>query len=170
MHGEYTNLSTNIKKTNKRIDTLKEHLRQSENYKQYRKISAQYDTLHAAADAAEKVTGLFAKSKAEKARKDTQDFYRDHEHEIGMFRDAEKYLKGVLQSRFDPKKLPPIKMWQNELAAKLAERDALDGVYYKLKDEIKHVETLKRFAVDLMIPDEPQEIQQKTKTLEVERD
>jgi hypothetical protein len=167
MHGDYNELSANIKKVNKRIDTLKEHLRQSENYKQYRKIAAHYDALNAAA---ENATGLFAKSKAEKARKDTQDFYRDHEHEIGMFRDAEKYLKGVLQSRFDPKKLPPIKRWQNELAAKFAERDALDGVYYKLKDEIKHVETLKRFAVDLMIPDEPQEIQQKTKTLEVERD
>jgi predicted nucleic acid-binding Zn-ribbon protein len=170
MHGEYTNLSTNIKKTNKRIDTLKEHLRQSENYKQYRKIATEYDTLHAAADTVEKTTGLFAKSKAENARKDTQDFYRDHDHEIGMFRDAEKYLRGVLQSRFDPKKLPPIKMWQNELAEKLAERDELNGKYYTLKDEIKHVETRKRFAVDLMIPDEPREVQQqKTKTLEVDR-
>jgi ATP-dependent exoDNAse (exonuclease V) alpha subunit len=103
MHGAYTALNTNIKKANKRIDTLKEHLRQSENHRQYRKITAEYSTLSNAADAAEKATGLFAKSKAEKARKEAQDFYRDHGHEIGLFCDAEKYLKGVLQSRFDPK-------------------------------------------------------------------
>jgi hypothetical protein len=148
MHGEYTGLNTNIKKVSKRIDTLKEHLRQSENYRQYRKIAAQYASLTDVADAAEKATGLFAKSKAEKARKEAQDFYRDHNHEIGMFRDAEKYLKPVLQSRFDPKKLPPIKMWQGELKEKQAAKGELDREYYKLKDEIKHAETLKQFAVD----------------------
>jgi hypothetical protein len=45
MHGAYTALNTNTKKINKRIDTLKEHLRQSENYKQYRRIAAEYATL-----------------------------------------------------------------------------------------------------------------------------
>jgi hypothetical protein len=168
MHGEYTDLNTNIKKINTRIDTLKEHLRQSENYKQYRRIAAEYATLSNATDVAEKATGLFAKSKAEKVRKEVQDFYRDHDHEIGMFRDAEKYLRGVLQSRFDPKKLPPITKWHDELKEKQAEKGELDGEYYKLKDEIKHAETLKRFTADLMIPDEPQNVQQKT--MEVERD
>jgi hypothetical protein len=170
MHGEYVALNTNIKKINKRIDTLKEHLRQSENYKQYRKIVTEYAALSNAADTAEKVTGLFAKPKADKARKEAQDFYRDHDHKIGLFRDAEKYLKSVLQSRFDPKKLPPIKMWQGELAEKQAMKDELDREYYKLKDEIKHAETLKRFAADLILSDELQEKQQKTKTMEAERD
>jgi hypothetical protein len=171
MHGAYTALNTKIKKVNKRVDTLKEHLRQSENHKQYRKIAAQYISLSNVADAAEKATGLFSKSKVVKARKVVQDFYRDHEHEIRMFRDAEKYLKAVLQSRFDPKKLPPITKWRDELKEKQAEKGELDREYYKLKDEIKHAETLKRFAADLMIPDEPQKRQQqKTKTLEVERD
>jgi hypothetical protein len=159
MHGAYTALNTNIKKANKRIDTLKEHLRQSENYRQYRKITAEYSTLSNAADTAEKATGLFAKLKAEKARKEVQNYYRDHDHEIGIFRNAEKYLRGVLQLRFDPKKLPPIVKWRDELKEKQAEKGELDREYYKPKDEIKHAETLKRFAADLMIPDEPQERQ-----------
>jgi hypothetical protein len=61
-------------------------------------------------------------------------------------------------------------MWQSELKEKQATKGELDREYYKLKDEIKHAETLKRFATDLMIPDKPQEIQQKTKTMEVEYD
>jgi hypothetical protein len=44
----------------------------------------------------------------------------------------------------------------------------LDREYYKLKDEIKHAETLKRLSADLIIPDEPMEQRQKNKTLEVE--
>jgi predicted nucleic acid-binding Zn-ribbon protein len=171
MHGEYITLDTNIKKVNKRIKTLKEHLRQSENYRQYRKIATEFATLSNAADAAEKATGLFAKSKAEKAWKESQEFYRDHEHEIGLFRVTEKYLKCVLQKRYDPTKLPPITKWSDELKEKQTAKGELDREYYKLKDEIKHAETLKRFAADLMIPDEPQERQQqKTKTMEVERD
>jgi hypothetical protein len=158
MHCAYTALNTNIKKANKRIDTLKEYLRQSENYRQYRKIATEYVALSNAADAAEKVAGLFAKPKAEKARREAQDFYRDHEHEIGMFHNAEKYLRGVLQSRFDPKKLPPITKWRDKLKVKQVAKGELDREYYKLKDEIKHAETLKRLAAGLMIPDELQEI------------
>ena len=58
-------------------------------------------------------------------------------------------------------------MWRDELHEKQAVKGELDREYYKLRDEIKHAETLKRFAADLMLPDEPREQQQKTKTLEV---
>jgi hypothetical protein len=75
-----------------------------------------------------------------------------------------------LHSRFDPKKQPPITKWRDELKEKQETKGELDREYYKLKDEIKHAETLKRFAADLMIPDEPREVQQKTKTLGVGRD
>jgi hypothetical protein len=86
-----------------------------------------------------------------------------------MFRAAEKYLRGVLQKRFDPKKSPPIKLWQDELREKQAAKGELDREYYKLRDEIKHAETLKRFAVDLMLPDEPRvPQQQQVKTLEID--
>jgi hypothetical protein len=160
MHRDCTALGESKKKNQRRIDTLKEHLRQSENFKKYRGVNSQYEKLSDEADIAEKATGLFAKSKAEKARQTRQDFYRDHDSEIGMFRDAEKYLKAVLQSRYDPKKLPPIKAWEKELADKIAERDFLNREFYKLRDEIKHAEMLKRFAVDLMMPGEPKERQQ----------
>jgi hypothetical protein len=171
MHGKCNDLNENNKKVTRRIDTLKKHLEQSGHYKRYRKVSAEYDRLRTAEGEAKKAAGLFAKSKHEKTVKERQDFYRDHESEIGMFRDAEKYLRSVLQSRFDPKKSPPIAMWQKELAEKTGERDALTRDFHKLREEIKNAEAIKRYAVDLMIPNEPQKQTiepQKQKTWEVE--
>jgi len=34
--------------------------------------------------------------------------------EITLYESAERYLKDVLQERFDPKKLPPITKWTAE--------------------------------------------------------
>jgi hypothetical protein len=166
MHRDCEVLNANVKVTQRRIDTLNEHLWQSENYNKYRKITAAYDALYAAWSEAEKSTGVFAKSKAEKSHAAAQDFFRENEREIGMFRNAEKYLKGVLQKRFDPKKSPPIKMWCEELKEKLTVKTGLDREFHTLRGEIKHAETLKRFAVDLMLPEKPQ-TQQKTKALDV---
>jgi hypothetical protein len=170
MHRDCNAISDGEKKVRRRIDTLNKHLVQSANHKKHRAIAAQYDRLRAAADEAEKATGLFAKSKAEKAQKERQDFYRDHEFEIGTFRDAEKYLKGVLQSRYDQKKSPPVTMWEKELAKKKAELAALTRDFNKLRSEIKHAEAMKRYAADLLVPDEPQTQQKhKIKTMEVDR-
>jgi hypothetical protein len=40
----------------------------------------------------------------------------------------------LLQERFDPKLLPPMKMWKNQLADKNAESEALTDEYNTLKD------------------------------------
>ena len=119
-----------------------------------------YDRLKSEADAAEKATWLFAKSKAEKARKAAQDFYRDHSPEIEQYRAAEKYLRDTLQGRYDPKKIAAQrKKWEGEIAAKQAARHNLNIDYRKLTDDLKEAETLKRFAVKLMLPDEPSQEQ-----------
>jgi hypothetical protein len=118
---------------------------------------AQYDRLYADYDTAKKETGLFAKSKKEKARLAVTDFYETYRSEIEMFRTAEKYLKGVLQKRYDPKKLPPIKKWQDERASKIVEKQAMYVDYHELKDEVKSAEAIRRYAEQVMREVEPRE-------------
>jgi hypothetical protein len=117
-----------------------------------------YDKLRAEADDAEKATGLFAKSKAEKARKAAQDFYCERTLEIEICKAAEKYLRDTLQERFDPKKIAAQrKKREGERDAKKAELHNLNIDYRKLTGELKEAETLKRFAVKLTLPDEPRQ-------------
>jgi hypothetical protein len=73
-----------------------------------------------------------------------------------------------LQSRYDPKKLPPIKMWMDERETCRQELGGINSEYATLKREVESAEAIKRFAVKLMLPDEPQLTQQKTKSREVE--
>jgi hypothetical protein len=130
-----------------------------------------YDRLKSDANAAEKATGLFAKSKAEKARKAAQDFYCDHTPEIEQYRTAKKYLRDTLQGRFDPKKIAAQrKKWAGERDAKISEQCNLTIGYRKLTDELKEAETLKQFAVKLMFLDEPREqTRERSKAREQER-
>jgi len=167
----YDEANTQIKKLERRQKTLDKHLEQCENFRKCRKVNARYESLYAEYESAKKETGLFAKAKADRALKAAQDYYRDHEAEIRMFEAAEKYLKDVLQKRFDPAKLP-VKKWSDERAAGARELDRLYAACRALKEEIKHAETLKRFAAGLMVPDEEAEQtrrQEKTKTQEETR-
>jgi hypothetical protein len=61
-----------------------------------------------------------------------------------MFDNAEKYLKGVLQTHFDPKKLPPIAKWKAEIEKQSAERSGLNQQYNTLKDEVKKAEQIRK--------------------------
>ncbi|GHU35038.1 hypothetical protein FACS1894105_02940 [Clostridia bacterium] len=157
LYGAQIAMNDKLKPIERRIKTLDEHLRHSENFKQHCKIAAQYGKLYAEYETAKKATGLFAKLKADKAHAAAQDFYESYRTEMTLFRSAEKYLKGVLQSRYDPKKLPPIKLWQDERAAKIAEKQALYTDYNSLKDEVKSAETIRRYAEDVMRVGKPRE-------------
>jgi len=67
-----------------------------------------------------------------------------------MFDTAEQYLRGVLQKRFDPKKPLPINKWQEERAAKTAERAAINREYETLKTETQKVEQIKQSVADII--------------------
>jgi hypothetical protein len=164
-YGRQLALSDKLKPIERRIKTLDEHLRQSENFKANRKIAAQYNTLNTEAKTAEKATGLFAKSKAEKAHNTAQSFYETHRAEIDLFQAAEKYLKGVLQSRYDPKKLPPITKWQEERETLRKKKGVLNTEYAALKDEIREVEIIRKCAEEVQRTMNPP---QKTRTHEIE--
>jgi hypothetical protein len=154
------------KKIERRVTTLDKHAVQCKNFTANRGVKLEYDKIHAAAEAAERETGFFAKSKAEKARKAAQNFYYDHTPEIETYRAAEKYLKDVLQKRFDPKQIAAqAKKWVAERDTCKRELARINTEYNVYKREVKSAEDIKRFAVKLLLPDEPQERQyQKEKT------
>jgi len=63
---------------------------------------------------------------------------------------SERYLKGVLQEHFDPKKLPPIAKWKAEIEELTAERNGLNQQYNTLKDEVKEAEQIRKSIYSIM--------------------
>ena len=90
-----------LKKVERRIATLDEHLRHSGNFKGYRGIKAQYEKLYAQYTAIQKAGGLFVERKAQKALDAANEYYETNRPQIVMYEAAEKYLRDVLQERFD---------------------------------------------------------------------
>ena len=159
-------MSEKIKPIDRRIKTLDKHIEQSENFKKYRKVAAQYDRLNTEYETAEKATGLFAKSKAEKAREAAQDFYETNRADITLFRAAERYLKDVLQKRYEPKKLPPITKWRAERDTLNGEKGKLYQEYSALKNEIREVESIRKAAEQIARQIDPP---RRTRAREMER-
>jgi len=150
MYGKVQQLREDMKPINHRIDTLKEHIRHSENFKNYRKIKWRYDELYSLYETAKKATGFGAERKAQKALYTANEYYETHRSEIAMFDNAEKYLRDVLQGRFDPKKLPPITKWREELVDKTAEQEVLYRQYDSLKNATQKVEQIRRSITEIM--------------------
>jgi cell division protein FtsB len=163
MRGDFEKVRAELKKNERRLATLNEHLKHSEYFKANRKVAATLDKLSAEVNDIEKAGGFFAKSKADKARQSAQSYYETHRAEIDLFRAAERYLKGALQSRYDPKKLPPIKAWTDERTTLTAERAALNRKCETLKSETQKVEQLKRSVDAIMRPTAPEQERPKTR-------
>jgi hypothetical protein len=132
-----------------------------------------YNRLKSEAETAEKSAlgslNPFAKGKAEKARKAAQDYYYDHTPGIEMFKTVEKYLKGVLQKRFDPKQVnAQAKKWTAERETCKQELGGINSECAVFKREVASAEAMKRYAIKLMFPEDAQERQsqqkQKSKT------
>ena len=161
MNVKLNSAREDLNKTERRIDTLEEHIQQSENFKEHRRLKRAYDGLYSEYTAAKKATGFFAERKAQKALDAVNSFCETNYTGLTLYNTAEKYLHDVLQKRFDPKKLPPITMWREELAAKTADKDALYQEYYALKDETAKVENIRK-SVEKIIQGE-QRLQIKAK-------
>jgi hypothetical protein len=157
MHGKLHSISEELKKVNRRIDTLNEHIKYSEYFKEHRSLKRQYDTLYSKYTAAKNETGFLAERKAKKALDDANSFYEANRAGLTLFDAADKYLRGVLQEHFDPKKLPPITMWRKELADKMGERDGLSREYNKLKEETAKVEQIKKNVAEIMKSEAPKQ-------------
>jgi len=139
-----------LKPIDRRLKTLDEHIKHSGNYKAYRGKKVQYEKLYAQYTTLAKTTGFGAERKAQKALTAANEYYETYRTEIAMFDNAEQYLKGVLQTHFDPKKLPPIAKWKAEIEKLTAERSGLNQRYNTLKDEVKEAEQIRKSIYSIM--------------------
>ncbi|MDR1891487.1 MAG: MobA/MobL family protein [Oscillospiraceae bacterium] len=170
MNAQLYGVGDKLKKVERRLNTLDEHIRHSENFKNNRGHRARYEKLYAEYETAKKTKGFFSERKAQKALDAARDYYEANRAEITLCDAAERYLRDVLQGRFDAKKLPPITKWKDERAAKTAEKSVLYADYRKLKDEVGRVETVKRNAEKILGRDEPKPDRLKrAKTRDMER-
>jgi len=165
MDDKVDNINADRKIINRRIDTLNKHITHSENFKQYRKIAGKRDALWAEYKQLNDKGFLF-KGKAQKALEAAEAYDWKELNALQDYDNAEKYLRDVLQDRFDPKKSPPITKWREELAAKTSESAALYQEYKTLRDEILKVEKIKRSVAEILHSDEPKRIPQKSRGME----
>ena len=167
MHGKLYSASEELKKVERRVDALKEHLRQSGHFKEHQKLKRQYDKLYAEYTAAKKETGLFAERKAKKALETANAFYEANRTGLTLYDAAEKYLRGVLQEHFNPKNLPPITKWREELTVKTAAKESLYREYYVLKDETYKVEKIRASVKAILHNEMPERISARTQGMEL---
>ena len=150
MYGRQFGINDKLKSVERRIKTIDEHLRHSGNYKAYRGQKAQYEKLYAEYETLKKSKGFMMERKAQKAL-DTANEYREaHRPQIVMYENAERYLRDVLQGRFDPKKLPPVAKWTAEREQLTAEKKRLNRDYVSLKAEVDEVYKIQRSVKDIM--------------------
>ena len=73
-----------------------------------------------------------------------------------------------MQKYFDPIKLPPISMWEKELAIKLAEKDSLYREYYKPKDDTAKVEKNQRSIKEILYSESMERTARKSRDMELQ--
>jgi hypothetical protein len=124
-----------LKPVERRLKVLTEHIKQGENFKKYKSIYEQYQSIEPGfADR------LFK-------REPKTEFYEKHRAEITLFEVADRYLKEHLNGKVSK---PPFKKWRAEREELSAKRDTIYRGYYSLKDEVKKVERVRR-TVDEVI-------------------
>jgi rRNA processing protein Krr1/Pno1 len=75
-----------------------------------------------------------------------QAYYEKHGGEIEKYRAAKEYLNAVMNG----KSPIPVKEWRKELSDKTAEKHALYDEFYKLWDDVRNVEVLRRNVERIM--------------------
>jgi hypothetical protein len=168
MQDKSDSVHENLKKTERRIKTLNEHIRHSEHYKNGRKYKRQYDKLYSEYITAKDSKGLLAKRKAQKALDKVNTYHEANRTELTLYIAAEKYIRDVLQKRYDPTKLPQITKWKKELSEKTAAKSKLSGEYHRLRDETKKIERIQRSVKGILRSGEQPEVKSKRRDLDME--
>ena len=141
MHKRQYDMANRIKDLDRRKDKLTEHLANVDAYNQHLAVHRKY----------KKIT--------DPKKRDA--FYKRHEGEIEQYRAAYQYLKDHLNGRT----AIPEKEWRAEHAALTAERYTLCEDYYKLRDDVKSVQTLRRGAENIMSEDTPEQTRTRTQDI-----
>jgi len=130
MHQEHYDIAGALKKQERRITTLDEHLKQTATYNQTKKYHKKYTQLPP----------------------NHQTAYKNkHAAELQQYETAVKYLKDHLNGRT----AIPEKAWKAEREKLLSERYNLAERYYDLKSEVKSLEIIRRNAECIITGIEP---------------
>jgi len=127
--NDFKNASEEIRKVDRRMDTLKTHLAQVEIRRKRKKVYEHYNQLKG---------------------KKSDAFYDKHFAEIQEYEKARDYIKAVLNGRTDI----PVKKWEAELAKLTATRYTLFEDYYRLRDDTRNIELIRKGAENIMREDD----------------
>ena len=111
INKDFLEVSDNIKKVDRRLETLTQHISQYENYKTHKPVYDKYKKLNP---------------------KKQETFYEKHFEEIECFKTAQEYLIAIMNG----KTTVPKKSWQAEQKKLVSHRFSLCEKFYGLKDEI----------------------------------
>ena len=168
IHQERYDLANTIKAQERRISTLNEHLAQVDIFNQHKAVCAKYKNLTPKKDtAALNSLNPFTRNKAAKdyeaAVKKQAAYYEKHADAIEQYNAASKYLKDHLNGRT----VIPEKDWREEQKRLLAERYDHVEAYYKLREDVRSVEVLRRGAESLMREVTPERTPSRTQDMEL---
>ncbi|MDR0326032.1 MAG: hypothetical protein LBI19_08080 [Oscillospiraceae bacterium] len=131
MHKQQYDVADKLKKANRRFDTLTLHLAHHDNLKEHKAVYQKYRQLDL---------------------KKRNAYHKKHEDAIEKYKAAKQYLDAVMNG----KSPIPVKEWRKEALEKLAEKHKLYDEFYKLRGDVKNVETLRRSAERIMSEQTPE--------------
>jgi hypothetical protein len=125
INEKFYEVSNSIKKVERRLDTLEQHLAHYDNYKRYKAVYEKHRQL-------------------DPKKRDA--FYDKHSEAIQLYETAKQYLDGVMNGRTTV----PVKAWQAEQSRLTSEKFLLCDDYYRLQDETRSAEVLRKSAEGIM--------------------
>ena len=154
IHNRLGTVTNDIKKAERRLETLATHLAHNDNINANRAVMQKYKKLKPKQDtAATNSLNPFTRNKAAKdyeaATKKYEAFYTKNANAIDAYEAAQSYFAAVMNGRKDL----PIKDWQKEQRELAAKRYAMCDEYYSLKEQIPATEAIRRSVETLMRDD-----------------
>jgi hypothetical protein len=141
-YGRLSDMGEKLKPIDRRLKTLDKHIKQSETYAKTRAAYAEYQ---------------------KQKPKDKERYCEAHRADITLHEAASRYLKEHLNGRTEI----PLKKWKAERGRLTAEKFVLTREYVALKEEVRDVETIRKYAEEVNRAIVPQKAVSKTHGLEV---
>jgi hypothetical protein len=141
-YGRLSDMGEKLKPLDRRLKTLDKHIKQSETYAKTRAAYAEYQ---------------------KQKPKDKERYYEAHRADITLHEAAMRYLKEHLNGRTEI----PLKKWRAERDRLTAEKSVLTCEYVALKEEVRDMEAIRKYAEEVNRAIAPQKTASKSHGLEV---
>ena len=125
INNDFKDVSDEIKKVDRRLNTLAQHLTQYDNYKNHKAVYDKYKQLEP---------------------KKQETFLEKHSDEIEVFKTAQKYLITIMNG----KTTIPEKSWKTEQKKLTAYKFSLCEKYYGLQSDVRNMELLRKGTENIM--------------------